>query len=370
MDNYDLIAEGGAFPAQIVSALQRAGALALVDTPAARASDYVQRELQTARDLQIPVLRYRVKEPQPAWQTRLAIGWLRLRLQVQLQRGFLSAAGVLALLLIALALVLYVFGTQVAPRINPDSLRDLPAAFRPTPTPTASPDPADPAVAAPFHFHPAALIFQQDFNDPAYENMIDAKVFSFTFQPDLSQVKLGQQAGSLVVDFPAICTSERSFGICHTVMSSPELPINQMQYLGMRMRVRQGTYLRDVAVGLLSYIPDGNFFGIGWDLTDQAMAFLQPPPDIPEGTLNTLVQIGNRWHAYEILRDPQKSTFYYYLDGQLVGSFTPVHGSAWADAHLPWSLYSFRNKMDDPTGKANVSTSLDIDEVLVGSFAP
>ena len=370
MDNYDLNAEGGAFPAQIVSALQRAGALALVDTPASRASDYVQRELQTARDLQIPVLRYRVKEPQPAWQTRLAIGWLRLRLQVQLQRGFLSAAGVLALLLIALALVLYVFGTQVAPRINPDSLRDLPAAFRPTPTPTATPDPADPAVAAPFHFRPAALTFQEEFNDPAYENKVNEQELSFSFQSDRSLATISQRAGSLVLNAPLECLDSKNFDNCRLMLYSQEQPIGKIQYLGMRIRVQQGTYMRDVMVGLFTTLPNEMVVGFGWDLTDKAMAFFQSPPDAPEKAYDTLVQIGHGWHAYEILRDPQQSRLYYYVDGQLVGSYTPVHGSAWAEARLPWSMYTYLNKLSDPTGVAEIPTHVEIDEVLVGSFAP
>jgi hypothetical protein len=368
MDNYDLNAGEGAFPTQIVNALQGARVLALVDTPASRASDYVQREVQTARDLQIPVYHCPINIQQPAWRRKLQIEWLHLRIQMHLARGFISAAAILALLLVGMVAFLFLLGTQVAPVLAHADWRNLPAAFRSTPTPTAVPTPSDPKVAAPFHFKPVSVLWQEDFNDPAYENSLNEKMLGYTYKFNPGLVKSVQQTGSLVMDIPAICLDQKLYNDCRLTLASQTLESGNLQYFGLRARSLQSNYLRGTSVDLSISSPNSEQVGFGWYFIDQVMAYFYSLPELPEKDFTAFVPIDKGWHAYEILRDPQKATLSYYVDGQLVGGFTPVHGNEWNRAELQLTIASIRNKLDDPTGKMKTGTHFEIDELVVGGF--
>jgi hypothetical protein len=368
MDNFDLSPEAGSFPEQIVAALQSSGALVLVDRFAARQSDYVRRELQTAGDLQIPVVRCRLDAALPPSRVRLSHSWLRLRVLMQLRRRSLGAAGLLAVLLIALAVVLFIFGTQVVPALARADLRNLPAAFRPTATTTPTPDPSLPEVAAPFHFRPSSLIYDAAFTDVAFDGRLDEGKLYSNSQPRVDLLTITQHNGLLAIDFPSTCPDWSVWWECRLWLTSPSFAQKGMEYFGVRARLNLGNFMRGIAVALANNLPDENLVGYGWYFTDRVMAFQHSPPELPEPDFNTLVTLDNHWHAYEILRDPQTFTWYYYIDGQLVGSHTPDNGAAWNIANLRVTIISLTTKLNDPNGTQTIETNFEIERILVGSF--
>ena len=366
MDNFDLHTDGDPFSAQIVNALRSSKLLVLVDSPAARASDYVNREIQSAKDLQMPVQRCSIAEEQPALLRRIKIQWLALGIQVRLARAFVFAALTLFLLLTAMAAGIFLLGTQVVPVLANASLRDLPAAFRPTPTPTAVPTPSDPKIMAPFHFKPDTVLLQDDFNNPGFENSFNDQTMVYNIIPREPQVKVGQQNGSLVVSFPVECLSEEMVNDCVLELDSNILDASAIQYFGFRARTAARTSLRGVSVSISINEPMRSRAGFGWNFTDHAMAFFRSIPALPEKELYAYVSIDSGWHAYEILRDPQKSAYDYYIDGQLVDGYTPVHAREWDQAPLQLIIYSWK-AINEYAG-VETNTQFELDELVVGGF--
>jgi hypothetical protein len=369
LDDFNLRVGKEPFSAQIVSALQSSNLFVLVDSPAARGSDYVSREVQTAHDLQMPVYRVALDERQEARLRRIRIGWLAWRIQLRLARGAIIAALTLVLLLAALIVVTFFLGTQVAPALA-KAARNLPEAARFAPTLTPLPAPSDPKVAAPFHFKPDTVLLQDDFNDPAYQGKVDDGVLSLSnaIRPDDPQVQIGQQDGSLLVHFPVSGLDPKVINTWRVEIDSKALDGSQVQYFGLRARSLSGTYLRDISVSLAIYGNTYSRAGFGWYFTDRSMAFFHSLLALPDADFTSYITTGTAWHAYEILREPQKSAFYYYVDGQMVGMATPQHARDWDKAQLELLIFSTANKLNDPTGWQKVDTRMEIDQVVVGGF--
>jgi len=368
MDNFDLHTAEGPFLAQIVNALRSSSLLVMVDSPAARASAYVQREIQTAKDLQMPVQRCSIDEDQAPLLRKIRILWLALTIQLRLARAFVVAALTLFLLLAAMVVFIFLFGTRVVPVLAHADLRDLPAAFRSTPTSTMVPTPSDPKVAAPFHFKPDTILLQEDFNNPEFENSFNNQTMGYGHAPSNPQVNIGQQNGSLVIFFPAECFNENNFSACELELDSNELDAGGLQYFGFRARTAARTDLRGVSVSLSMNEPLYLRPGFGWNFTEHAMAFFRSIPLLPEKDLATVVLIDSGWHAYEILRDPQTPAYYYYIDGQLVDIYSPVHAREWDQAPLQLIIYSMIGKVINPSGEEATSTQFEMDELVVGGF--
>lgn len=367
MDNFDLQGNVATFSAQIVNALRSANLLVLVDSPAAQSSDYVAREVQVAKDLKIPIQHCSIDEEQPALLRKIKIQWLVLIIQLRLARGFLLAALSLFILLAALAMVIFLLGTRVAPALA-QSLRDLPGAYTPTPTLTAIPTPSDPKLAAPFHFKPETILLQDDFTDPGAGNNFNDPLLPYYSAPRDPNFKLTQQNGSLVMFFPVECLDAKMINECQLLLDSNILDANALQYFGLRARTTERTYLRGISVSFSINEPNNARAGFGWNFTDRAMAYFHSIEALPEKNLYAFVPISTGWHAYEILRDPQSPTYYYYIDGQLIDSYSPVHAREWDKAPLQITIYSIGIKSINPSSQAMTDTQFEIDEMLVGGF--
>ena len=363
LDNFDLHTGIGSFSGQIVNALKSSSLLVLVDSPAARSSDYVKREIQTARDLQMPVKRCSIDEDQPELIRKIKIQWLAWNIQLRLARAFLIAALSLFLLLAA---GIFLLGTWVAPALANAFRRDLPAAFRPTPTSTAVPTPSDPKLAAPFHFKPDTILLQDDFDNPGFENSFNDRTMVFDIAPRDPQVKIGQQNGSLVIYFPVECLSEEIRWECELEMDSKIFDASGLSYFGFRARTVERTSLRGVSVSISINTPNRSRAGFGWNFTEHAMAFFRSIPALPEKELYAYVSIDSGWHAYEILRDPQTSVYHFYIDGQLVDVYNPSHAREWDQAPLRLIIYSL--KVINMFGGEETSTQFEMDELVVGGF--
>ena len=179
-------------------------------------------------------------------------------------------------------------------------------------------------------------------------------------------MKVSQQNGSLLIYFPVECLSVEKRWDCELELDSKILEAGAIQYFGFRARTVDRTSLRGISVSISINEPNRSRAGFGWDFTDHAMAFFRSIPALPEKELYAYISIDLGWHAYEILRDPQNSTFYYYIDGQLVDIFTPVHAREWEQAPLHLIIYSLNGW--NVSGGAETSTQLEIDEIVVGGF--
>jgi len=365
MDAFDLHPDKGPFSEQIVKALRNSSILVLVDSPAGRSSDYVNREIQLGKDLRLPIQRCSIDEQLPAWRRKMRIQRLALGIQLRLARGFLFAALSLFVLLAALATMIFFLGTQVVPALARAG-RDLPAPFRPTPTLTTAPQPSDPKMAAPFHFKPDTVLLQDDFDNQTFENSINDHTMTYDIKPRDPLVKTDQQNGSLVISFPAECLNTEKTWDCELELDSNVLEASAIQYFGMRARTVERTSLRDVSVSISINQPQRSRAGFGWDFTDHAMAFFRSIPTLPEKDLYAYVKIDPGWHAYEIVHNTQNARFDYYVDGQLVATFTLVHAQEWNQAPLRLIIYSLSAQNENSGEKT--ATRFEIDQVIIGGF--
>ena len=366
LDAFELHTDMGSFSEQIVKALRSSNLLVVVDSAASRNSDYVTREIQLGTDLQLPIQRCSIDESMPTWRRKLHIQRLALGIQLRLVRSFGLAAMILFLLLAAMAVVIVLFGTQVIPAFaNPNS-HSLLAPFWPIPTSTATPNPSDPKVAAPFHFKPYSILLQDDFDNPVFANKVNNQTMTFDIAPRDPQVQVGQQNGSLVISFPADCLTTEKTWDCELELDSKILDANAIQYFGLRARTAERTSMRDVSVSISINEPNRSRAGFGWDFTDHAMAFFRSIPTLPEKDLYAYVQIDPGWHAYEIVRISQPARYDYYVDGQLVATFSPVHAQDWNQAPLRLIVYSLTAL--NTSGGQKTATRFEIDQIIVGGF--
>jgi len=365
MDAFDLHTDKGPFSEQIVKALKSANMLVVVDSSAARNSDYVTREIQLGKDLQLPIRHCSIDESQPAWRRKISIQGLALGIQLRQARSFLLAMLVLIVLLAVLSVGIFLLGTQVY-RGMAQVLRDLPAASRPTPTQTVAPGSVDAKVAVPFHFKPDTVILQDDFDNPVFANKINDQTMTYDIAPRDPQVQVGQQNGSLVTAFPADCLTVEKTWDCELELDSNVLDANAIQYFGLRARTVERTSMRDVSVSISINEPQRSRAGFGWDFTDHAMAFFRSIPTLPEKDLYAYVTIDSGWHAYEIVRNSQTARFDYYVDGQRVAAFTPVHALDWNQAPLRLIVYSLTAVNE--SGGEKTATHFEMDQVIIGGF--
>jgi hypothetical protein len=365
MDAFDLHTDKGPFSEQIVQALRSASVLVVVDSPAARNSDYVTREIQLGKDLQLPIRECSIDERLPAWRRKLRIQRLALGIQLRQARSFLLAALTLILLLVVLSVGIFLLGTRVY-RALAGTERELAAPLWPAQTPTSTPGPSDPKLAAPFHFLPDTMLLQDDFDQPALENKINDQTMTYNIDPPDPQVQVGQQNGSLVVDFPADCLNTDKIWDCELELDSNILDASAIQYFGMRARTVERTSRRDISVSVSISEPQRSRAGFGWDFTDHAMAFFRSIPSLPEKDLYAYVKIDADWHAYEIVRNSQTARFDYYVDGQMVATFTPVHVEDWNQAPLRLIIYSL--SAQNETGGEKTATRFEMDQVIIGGF--
>jgi hypothetical protein len=180
---------------------------------------------------------------------------------------------------------------------------------------------------------------------------------------------VGQQKGSLNILIPAGCFSDKRFWDCELKLTSAILDPSKLQYFGIRARTLSRTELKEVAVYMGVDGPGDWRSGFGWTFTDQALAFFQSIPELPEKEFTAPIAVDMNWHAYEILRDPLNGNYSYYVDGQLVGTFTPEHAMEWKQAPLQFTIYSMNGKGNDPAGTGINDTQFELDEVVIGGFA-
>jgi hypothetical protein len=368
MDAFDLHTDQGPFSAEIVNALRASNLLVLVDSPAARDSDYVARETQLGRDMQLPVYRCSIDEQQPALLRKIQIHWLAWRIRLRLVRGFLISALFLFLLLAALLAGTYLLARPVILSLAAPAAPALPAAYRPSATFTATvvPTPSNPKLAAPFHFKPDTILLQDGFDDPAFENSFNPQTMHYDLVVRDAHAKVGQQNGSFVINFPVECQTVAKQWDCEEELDSNVLEAGAIQYFGFRARTLERTPLRGVSVSISVNGPNRSRAGFGWDFTDHAMAFFRSIPALAEKDLYAYVTIDLGWHAYEIVRNTQNARVDYYVDGQLVGTYTPLHARDWDQAPLRLIIYSLKGLFDK--SESQTGTRFEMDEFIIGGF--
>ncbi len=357
LDNKDLHPEGGSFPEQIVEGIRRASAFVLLDTPEARRSDYVRREVQLAQAQHLPI--YRLQPGKTAAQQQRRIQQLAHRIHLRMSRPFWVTVLLLALTLAVLAGAAFWLGVQVVPVL---------AGSLATPTPTPQPTlPPDPQLAAPFHFQPKVLLLEDDFNDPAWQGSFNSAFYTYDLRPADSGVQIGQEEGTLRIFLPRHCQSNDRRYDCEVQINSMPLRFAQVQYLGLRLRVAQPSAAQHLSISISSSTPDRRRTGFGWNFSNDAVPFYRRNINLPEGEFYAFVALDEGWHAYEIVRDPQTGSYSYYMDGQRIGSHTTTQQAAWQDAPLQLILYALSEPGNTSAQRNDFEVQLDL--LRVGSFA-
>jgi len=365
MDAFNLHTDKGPFSEQIVKALRSSNLLVVVDSAAARNSDYVNREIQLGKDLQLPIQHCSIDKNLPTRRRNIRIQSVALGIQLRLARPFILAASLLVLLLGVMLVGIFWLGNRVVYALPLPGI-DLPGVFWSTPTYRVTTGPSDPKFEAPFHFRPDSILLQDDFENPVFENKINNQTMTFDIAPRYTQVQVGQQNGSLVFSFPADCLTIEKTWDCELELDSKILDANAISYFGLRARMVNRTSLRDISVSISINEPQRSRAGFGWDFTDRSMAFFRSIPTLPEKDLYAYVRIDPGWHAYEIVRNSQPARYDYYVDGQLVATFSPVHALDWNQAPLRLIIYSLTALNEN--GGDKTATRFEIDQVVIGGF--
>jgi hypothetical protein len=260
--------------------------------------------------------------------------------------------------------VVFYFATRIVPVLANTPLQDLPAAFRPTATLTPMPTSADPLARAPFHFKTDTTLLQDDFNTAQYDGAFNPDLFFFDLRPRAASVQVAQKNGALNIDFPVACLDSAKMWECELQFDSRRLEMSKVQYFGFRARSLSHTAGRGLSISISFSQPSRARSGFGWNFTDTGTAFFRPVVTLPEKGFYAYVDLDAAWHAYEILRDPTQGKFYYYVDGQLIDTYTSPQIQAWESAPLELIIYSLKSSADG----ARVSTQWEIDEIKIGGF--
>jgi len=382
MDVYDIAVDDATFQEHILRGIQNASALVLVESDASRQSVYVQRELAEARTSGIPVFRHRVAisqdQSEPAEKPRginallrrLQLAWLDLRIKFRITQPFWLANLAILLVIAGMGTAIYFLGRTVTPLVVEALDRSLPEPLVVDQLQQETPVPLDPAAEAPFHFKPGAALLSDDFSN---DGGINEAVFRYDIKPGYEQVSIRQQDGILNFDLPPECTREDLYWSCETEINTHRLTLPALQYFGLRLRAPQGLNpLREVSFSISVTGPYRRRTGFGWAFSNHVTPFFRPNVLLPEPEYYAYIPLDDRWHAYEIVVDPDTGTLFYYMDGQLIDKIAMRHFTQWQDAPLVLIIYTMGEiikQQETPFDIAAMpATHLEIDQIMVGSF--
>ena len=218
--------------------------------------------------------------------------------------------------------------------------------------PIYKPD-SDPAVEAPFSFKPDTILWQEDFNDPNFNDTYNAQRWNInnTWLDNISSIAVNQSNGVLQVAVAPVGDHPITLDLNSKYLFNP----NQLTYLGYRFRLEdyQGTILENTTFNGSFYYqtvngqwtPNIDFNGVSQKLFFNGL-------DIPLGT---------RWHTVEMLSQKDKHFVDIYLDGTKIRTL-------WFDDKrlVRWTYYVFDMSVSNTSDWVRVQ----IDEVVFGSDQP
>jgi len=365
MDVYDLIPDDETFQEQIIHGIRNASGFVLVDTPAAAESDYVNRELGTAESDNVPVFRYKTRQGASRSMQAVQTMLLARRIKARISRPLWASILILAMTLILMGAAVFFVSKNVTPGVVEAYNRLLPEAAADSDAQEMESGPG-PSDTAPFYFEPEMIVFQEDF---MAGDELNPYQFYYDIQPSCEEVEILQHDGSLVLNYPAGCSTSEYLWSCETEIHSYLLNLETIEYIGMRVRLQNSSDSREISISLSSSTSDRRRTGFGWAFSTHAAPFFRSNINLPEEDYYAYVPVEDEWHAYEIILDPDTRTIHYYMDGQLLDSYIMQYYEEWEDAPLMLLIYSTGNDMASFTKSAeNQDMMLVVDRVVLGRF--
>ncbi len=360
LDVMNISSDETSFQQQIVWGIKNASCLVLVDTEDARLSDYVQRELETARKHHIPIIHFKKRRAKRSFAKKWQLFWLAQRIRFRVTQPYwVSLSLLITLLLLMVALVSFL-GSKTVPAVREVSQRLLPDVVW-----LISEEESieiDPKTAAPFLYDPPIKFLSDDFNaaEGFDEDYYDYGQFT---SEDLVHVYPSEGNLNLFISNQCLYNNDCYIG---QLMNGPRVDLGNFQYFGFRLRSIENNPFQFVNISLaiknISYISKG----FGWEFNDHANAFFRSDAALPESGFTSSILLDGDWHAYEILVDDENQLLHFYLDGKLVNEYAPRNYDEWKTAplHLRFAIEKIFNTEQEQFP----DTYLQIDQIVIGGF--
>ncbi|HAF61184.1 MAG TPA: hypothetical protein DCK95_02530 [Anaerolineaceae bacterium] len=348
------------FQQQIVSGIQNASCLVLVDTRDAALSNYVQRELDTAKKHHVPVIHFKVSDKRPSFAKKLQFTWLAQRIRFRITQPYWVSLTLLITLLIAMFVIVTFLGTKTVPAVQQAYQRILPEAV--WINAEAEYSDIDPKEAAPFRYDPPNKLLSDDFvgDDKFDQNYYDYEQF---VAEDLLSVS--QSGGSLNLFVSENCIFDQS---CYyrQLMNGPKVNLQYFQYFGIRLRSLENNPYQVVAIALGAKNTSGVTKGFGWEFNNNVSGFFRSDSTLPETGFAKSIILDEDWHAYEIFLDEENELLYFYIDGKLLGNYALQFYDEWETAPLYLRFTIERIYQGEETQLSD--TAIQIDQIVLGGF--
>lgn len=389
MDRFDIPVDEDVFQKHILKGISHASALVLVRSKEALESLYVEREVNEAHAVGIPVFTYRLdakqeKDPnEKAGQEegnigessrldeempfieRLRIALLAFRIKLQLTQPFWLSILILIVLLIVIGGGVFLISKNLTPVMAESLQRSLPEAESTQPANQADLL-QDPKTTAPFYFVPDKILLSDEFEEAGD---FDEVLYYYDIPPDYEEVKITQIDGIWQFDFPSECALDELQWDCEMEIHSQLLDLEELQYFGIRARSAEKTRRREISISIAEGGPERYRTGFGWAFSNHVTPYFRGNTKLPEEDFYAYLPLDNQWHSYEILLDPEETKLFFYVDGQLIDTVTMQHYDAWRKAPLMLLVYEY---LVDPIPERPIntpeSTQLEIEQVIIGKF--
>ena len=386
MDIFDIEVDEEVFQRHIMHALNNASAVVVIQNKFAGKAPYVEREIAGAKEKNIPVFHYLFEKEILAEQLdadaieadkqskrklnlfqklRIAVLAFRIRIWVTLPY-WLSILTMFAITL-ALAVSIFVITRSTVTFVVNTIQRNLPDTAQLQDSIDNEPQPVDPKVAAPFHIIPQYALLIDDFPE---DGPLNQDIYPYTMRPSDEYVEIYQQNGSLHFTYSSSCLFDSQIEKCNTELNSAEYKLEDIHYYGIRLRSLQNTPYQELSFSISVTGPDRIRSGFGWAFSDHITPFFRPNKYLAEKDYYAYIPLDDEWHAYEIVYDPDTAILTYYMDGQLLDTYTIEHPDVWNNAPLMFISYAIvgGRGISNADYQDRSLTSIEIDQLIIGGF--
>ena len=388
MDVFDIEIDEEVFQRHIMHALNNASAVVVIQNKLASKAPYVEREIAEAKEKNIPVFHYlfekqiqaeqKVEDTTGAdksqkrkltWFQKLRIALLAFRIRIWVTLPYWLSVLTMLAITFALAASIFVITRSTVYLVVNTIQRNLPDAIRSQYEGENDLQIVDPKAVAPFHIIPQYALLIDDFPSDAPLNQ---DIYPYEIPPSEEYVEIYQQNGSLHFTYSSSCLIGRQTDECNTEINSAEFNLQDIHYYGIRVRSLQNSPYQEISFSISTTGSKRLRSGFGWVFSDHVTSFFRPNEYLPEKDYYAYIPFDDKWHAYEIVYDPDTAILTYYMDGQLLDTYTIEHPDAWNDAPLMFISYaivggggeSIEEYRDRPI------TDLEIDQLIIGGFQP
>jgi hypothetical protein len=385
-DVNDIEIDEDVFQKHILRAIRNASALVVVETGAAKQSDYVLRELTTAQENVIPIFPYKLPNSQlqianennsliseqrqkghliQKWLKQIKIAFLATRIKFRISQPLWIAILILIGFILALGYGIFVLSKAVTPYAVDAIDRVVSDSQSLERTSIGSSEIQDPDAIAPFHFDPKSFLLADDFEE---DGDLNENNYFYEIEPGYEGITIAQNEGSLILNFPAQCLSDETAWACETEINTDRYQIEDIQYFAFRLRSLKNSNFKELSLSISTTSPERRRTGFGWAISDHITPFYRANELLPETDFYAHIPLDDQWHAYEIVLVPDTAKLLYYLDGQLINTTEMKYYEEWKAAPLKFMIYFTGDSLDEGAITDPTEISIKVDQVIVGGF--